>query len=91
MEIEEFARRHNEQLESKSHKDVFMVWLAIMFISVIASHFIMHVTASPTGYVLANPQASVDEITSLLGSIGIFCVAALIGGAGYLGISKHVK
>ena len=91
IRFDEFEKRHNEQVEARSQKDVFMIWAILMFLAVIAAHFLLHMTLSPTGYILATPEAQLEEISSLLAALGIFGFATIVGGAAYIGITNRVK
>jgi len=87
----EFLRYHRHQVESKSQKDVFFIWLLIVFISVIAAHFILNFTGgSPTGFVTAD-QNPAENLTLLLESFMMVFVVVLIVGLAYVGITKKDK
>jgi hypothetical protein len=84
----EFFRLHSEQVQSRSQKDIFFVWLLIVFISVIAAHFVLNFTgSSPTGFVTAsqNPGAN---ITLLFDSFMVVFIVVLITALIYMGIGK---
>ena len=84
----EFLRHHSQQVEHRSQKDVFFIWLLIVFISVIAAHFILNFTgSSPTGFVTAD-QNPTDNLTLLLESFMVVFVVTLIVGLVYVGVTQ---
>jgi hypothetical protein len=84
----EFLKHYSEQVESKSQKDIFFIWLLIMFISVIAAHFVLNFTgSSPTGFVTAT-QNPTENITLLFDAMMVVFVVVLITALIYMGISK---
>jgi len=84
----EFVRHHQAQVQSRSQKDVFFIWLLIVFISVIAAHFVLNFTGgSPTGFVTAS-ESPVDNAVLLLGAMMVTFVVVLIVGLVYSGITK---
>jgi F0F1-type ATP synthase membrane subunit a len=88
VDEEEFMKHHEQQVQKRSQRDVFFIWMLIIFISVLAAHFILNITGStPTGFVTAaeNPTANV---TILLGAMLLVFVVILIGGLVYTGITK---
>jgi hypothetical protein len=92
MAFDEFTRRHNEQVESRSQKDVFMIWLVLMFLAVIGAHFLLTLgSASVTGAVVGPGDVSLDSVSTLLAAIGVFTAAAVVGAAGYYGISGKIR
>ena len=85
---EEFMRDHTEQIHKRSQKDIFMIWMLIVFISVIAAHFMLNITGgSPTGFVTANESFDAN-ITILLGALFVAFVATLVAGLVYTGITQ---
>ncbi|MBN2052400.1 hypothetical protein JW756_02770 [Candidatus Woesearchaeota archaeon] len=85
---EEFLRHHRHQVDSKSQKDVFFIWLVIIFISVIAANFLLNfIGGSPTGFVTASQDPSANA-TLILGSMMVVFVVVLIIGIAYVGITK---
>jgi hypothetical protein len=85
----EFARRHNERIERRGDKDVFFIWIILMFISVVGAHFVLNfASASPTGYVTA-AQDAVENVTLLVESLFVLFVALFIGLLGHVGILRR--
>jgi hypothetical protein len=83
-----FKRSYKEQEQSGSQKDIFLIWMLIMFISVIAAHLVLNLTAgSPTGFVTAiqNPE---ENITILLEAFMAVFIVVLITALIYTGITK---
>ncbi len=90
-DINEFERRHNEQVERRGTKDVFSIWVALLFIAVIGSHLLLNMApGSPTGYVTAS-ESPIDNLYALVDAFSVLFVAVLVGGLAYLGISRHDK
>jgi len=85
----EFVKHHQEQVEHRSQKDVFFIWMMIVLLSVIAAHFILNFTpsSSPTGFVTAD-QDPVSNISFLLGAMMVTFVTILIIGLVYVGITR---
>jgi hypothetical protein len=88
VDEERFNMNHAEQISPRSQKDVFFIWLLIIFISVIAAHFVLNVSnASMTGFVTAAQDPS-ENITLLLDAFMVVFVVILIVGLVYSGITK---
>ena len=84
----EFLRHHLEQVQSRSQKDIFFIWMLIVFISVIAAHFVLNFTgSSPTGFVTAT-QNPAENITLLFDAMMVVFVGVLITALIYMGIGK---
>nr|MCK4930365.1 hypothetical protein [Nanoarchaeota archaeon] len=84
----EFLRHHEKQVERKSQKDVFFIWMLIIFISVIAAHFILNFTgSSPTGFVTAT-QSTTTNATLLIRALFIGFVIIMITALIYIGITR---
>ncbi|KYK25288.1 hypothetical protein AYK26_02290 [Euryarchaeota archaeon SM23-78] len=78
VDEEKFIKHHEEQVESKSQKDVFFIWMLIVFISVLASHFMLNFTGStPTGFVTA-AESITGNATLLLGSLLVMFAVIMI-------------
>jgi hypothetical protein len=86
---EEFNAHHSVQVERRGERDVFFVWLVLMFVSVVSAHFILNFTpGTPTGYVTA-AESPVENLTMLVDSFFVLFVALFVGLLGHLGISKN--
>ena len=84
----EFEKHHKKQVESKSQKDIFFIWMLIVFISVIAAHFVLNIAGgNPTGFVTAADNPATNT-TILLGSIFIVFVTVLITAIIHINITK---
>ena len=84
----EFIKHHEKQVESKSQKDIFFIWMLIVFISVIAAHFVLNLTgSSPTGFVTAS-ESTTANTTILLGALLVVFVIILITGLIHIGITQ---
>lgn len=83
-----FVKHHLEQVQSRSQKDIFFIWMLLVFISVIAANFVLNLTGgSPTGFVTAT-GGDPGNTTLLLGSIMVLFVVVLITGLIYSGITQ---
>jgi len=88
---EEFAQRHNNQIERKSGKDVVLFWFALMFLAVVGAHFMLNISPqTPTGFVTAEENA-LENLTLLVNAMFVLFVAILIGILGHRGITRHDK
>jgi hypothetical protein len=88
---EEFLKHHSEQVQSKSQKDVFFIWLLVIFISVIAAHFVINLAGStPTGFVTATEDAT-QNITILFDALMVVFIVVLIVAIIYMGITQKDK
>jgi hypothetical protein len=84
----EFIQNHQHQVDRRSQKDVFFIWLVIVFLSVIAAHFVLNITgSSPTGFVTAAQDFNSNAFL-LLGALMVSFVVILIVGLVYTGITK---
>jgi len=84
-----FAQHHAKQVESRSQKDIFFIWMLIILISVIAAHFVLNFTgSSPTGFVTAAKSPS-DNTVILFGALLVVFVVVLITGIIYIGITQN--
>ena len=87
----EFNRRHNEQGKPRKDREIFSIWVALVFIAVIGAHFMLNVAPStPTGYVTAVQDAP-DNLGLLVYSFSVLGIEVLVGGLAYFGITRHVK
>ena len=83
-----FVKHHLEQVQSRSQKDVFFIWMLMIFISVVAAHFVLNLTGgSPTGFVTA-AQGATGNTTLLLGALMVVFVVILITGLIYVGVTQ---
>jgi uncharacterized membrane protein YidH (DUF202 family) len=88
VDEEKFNMHHAEQISPRSQKDVFFIWLLIIFISVIAAHFVLNMTdAFMTGFVTAAENPS-ENIILLLDAFMVVFVVVLMVGLMYNGITK---
>lgn len=84
-----FFRHHGKQVQSKSQKDVFFIWMLIMFISVLAAHFILNFTgSSPTGFVTA-AESVTGNTTLFLGALLVVFVVIMIIAVIHFGLTKR--
>ncbi|MBW2990849.1 hypothetical protein KY348_04035 [Candidatus Woesearchaeota archaeon] len=83
-----FRTHHKKQVHHRSQKDIFFIWMIIVFISVISAHFVLNFTGStPTGFVTAT-QNTMGNVTLLLGALLVVFVIVLITGVIYVGITR---
>ena len=80
-------KHHRWQAEKTKHKDIFFIWLLLIFISVFSAYTILGLTTgSPTGLAIAG-----SELTSngpiMLGSLLFVFINILIVGLVHTGIS----
>jgi polyferredoxin len=88
VDEEEFMRDHTKQIHKRSQKDIFLIWMLIIFISVIAAHFVLNITGgTPTGFVTIEESFDTN-ITILLGALFVAFVTTLVAGLVYTGITK---
>jgi hypothetical protein len=88
IDDEEFKRHHSKQVHHRSQKDIFFIWMLIVFISVIAANFILGLASgSPTGFVTAETSTTTDA-TIILGSMMLVFVMTLMVALVYTGITK---
>ena len=86
---DEFLAKHPEQVQEKSQKDIFFIWMVLMFIAVFAAHFVIAtIGGSPTGFVTVAGSAT-DSGTMLLGSLMVTFITVLIVGIVHVGITKR--
>ena len=85
---EKFFQHHSKEIQPKSQKDVFFIWMLIMFISVISAHFILNFAGGlPTGFITA-AESTTGNISILLGAILVVFVGVLITALVHIGITK---
>ena len=84
----DFVKHHLEQVQSGSQKDIFFIWMLLVFISVIAANFVLNLTGStPTAFVTVS-GANSGNTSLFLGSIMVLFVVVLITGLVYCGITQ---
>ncbi len=84
----ELKKHHSHQIQIRSQKDIFFIWMLLMFISVIAAHFVLNfIPGSPTGFVTAAESPGTNT-TILLGAIMVVCITILITALIYTGVTK---
>jgi len=89
VDEEEFLKNHQNQIRKQSQKDVFFIWMLIIFISVIAAHFVLNITGgTPTGFVTANESFDTNLII-LLGALFVAFVVVLVAGLVYSGVTQR--
>ena len=89
VDEKEFIKHHQAQVESRSQKDVFFIWMLIIFISVIAAHLVLNFTgSSPTGFVTAATNPT-DNSVLLFGALLVVFIVILITALIYIGITKN--
>lgn len=79
---EEFNKHHEEQVDKKSQKNIFFIWLLIIVISVLAAHLVLNFApGSPTGFVTAaqSPETNIIILFSafLVVSVGVLITAVI--------------
>ena len=85
----DFKRNHLEQTHHRSQRDVFFIWMLIMFISVLGAHFMLNfMGGSPTGFVTA-AESPTDNAILLLGAFLVLFVVIMIVGLIHIGITKR--
>jgi hypothetical protein len=85
----EFLKKHYKQVRPGAQKDVFFIWMLIVFISVIAAHFLLNLTGgSPTGFITAS-ESSGSNLVILLGALFVAFISCLVAGLVYVGIGKN--
>ncbi len=81
------AKYHRTQIENPNHKDIFFIWLLLVFISVFSAYTILGLTTgSPTGLVTAGDDISFNG-PIMLGSLLFVFINILIVGLVHIGIS----
>lgn len=84
----DFVKHHQEQVQHRSQKDVFFIWMIIIFISVLAAHFVLNFTGGlPTGFVTAAEDPANNAIL-LLGAFLVVFIAVMITGLVYVGVTQ---
>ena len=84
----EFKKHHRRQIQIRSQKDVFFVWMLIVFISVIAAHFVLNFTGStPTGFVTAT-QDPASNATLFLGAMLTVFIVIMIIALIHIGVTR---
>jgi len=88
VDEKKFFANHKLQVHHRSQKDIFFIWLLVMFISVIGSFFVLNLgTGMPTGFVTAS-ENSQENITLLLDAFMVVFVVVLITALMYFGITQ---
>lgn len=89
VDQDKFDEHHKKQVHHRSQKDIFFIWLLLIFISVITAHFVLNfLGVSPTGYVTA-AQSTADNTILLLGSMFVVFIVILIVGLVHVGVSQR--
>ena len=88
VDEKKFFRNHKLQIHHRSQKDIFFIWMLIMFISVISAYFVLNLgVGSPTGFVTANEDPEAN-LTLLLSAFMVVFVVVLITALIYNGITQ---
>jgi len=88
VDEKKFFSDHKLQIHHRSQKDIFFIWMLIMFISVISAYFVLNLGSnSPTGFVTASENAT-ENLTLLLSAFMVVFVVVLITALIYTGITK---
>jgi len=89
VDEEKFIEHHEKQVQSKSQRDIFFIWMIIIFISVIAAHFVLNFTGgSPTGFVTAT-ESPTANINLLMGALLVVLIGIMITGLIYTGVTQN--
>lgn len=84
----QFEKSYKKQNTARSQKDVFFIWLVLMFIAVFAAHFVLNFSGNTiTGFVTAT-QDPAGNITALLYSMFAVFVVVLVTALIYTGITQ---
>jgi hypothetical protein len=76
----QFEKHHSQQQEGRGQKDIFFVWILLVLISVIGSHFLLNFSGgSPTGYVTATQDAGENMTIGLYAMFVVFIVVLIVG------------
>jgi uncharacterized membrane protein YhaH (DUF805 family) len=87
VDEEKFFEDHRLQIHDRAQKDIFFIWMLVMFISVLGAYFVLNLGASPTGFVTAN-QDMTGNMTLLLGAFMLLFIVVLITALIYFGITQ---
>jgi uncharacterized membrane protein YhaH (DUF805 family) len=88
VDEKKFFTDHKKQVHHRAQKDIFFIWLLVMFISVISAYFVLNMGAgSPTGFVTANEDPEAN-LTLLLSAFMVLFVVVLITALIYIGITQ---
>jgi hypothetical protein len=88
VDEKKFFSDHKKQVHHRAQKDIFFIWLLVMFISFISAYFVLNLGAgSPTGFVTASEDPEAN-LTLLLCAFMVFFVGILITALIYNGITK---
>ncbi|MBN2459516.1 hypothetical protein JXB28_04500 [Candidatus Woesearchaeota archaeon] len=89
VDMKEFLKSHDKNVRPGAQKDVFFIWMIIVFISVIAAHFVMNIAGgTPTGFITAS-ESSGSNLVILLGALFVAFISCLVTGLVYIGIGKN--
>jgi len=84
----QFERSYKEQNTSRSQRDVFFIWLVLMFIAVFAAHLVLNFSgATVTGFVTATADPTAN-VSVLLYSLFAVFIVVLITALIYTGITQ---
>ena len=88
VDEEKFHADHKSLIHHRAQKDIFFIWMLVMFISVLGAYFMLNLgTGSPTGFVTAN-QDMTGNMTLLLGAFMLLFIVVLITALMYFGITQ---
>jgi uncharacterized membrane protein YhaH (DUF805 family) len=88
VDEKKFFESHRLQIHDRAQKDIFFIWMLVMFISVLGAYFMLNLgTGSPTGFVTAS-QDITGNMTLLLGAFMLLFIVVLITALIYFGITQ---
>ena len=80
--------KENPTRKKKGH-DVYFIWLTLMFIAVVAGHFVLNVSGGiPTGYVAAT-ENPVENLTLLVNSLVAVVTICIAVGIAAMSVTKN--
>ncbi|MFH0869966.1 MAG: hypothetical protein V1866_02830 [archaeon] len=84
----QFERSYKEQNTTRSQKDVFFIWLVLMFMAVFAAHLVLNFSGTTvTGFVTATAGPAGNATTLLYSLFAVFIVV-LVTALIYTGITQ---
>lgn len=88
VDEKKFHSDHKSLIHHRAQKDIFFIWLLVMFIAVISAYFVLNLAgSSPTGFVTANEDPA-ESLVLLLSAFMLLFVVILITALIYFGITK---
>lgn len=88
----EFERNYKQQVSPRSQQDIFFIWLVLVMISVIGSHFVLNLSGASgiTGYVVASGGTE-GNFLLLISSLFVAFIVVLVVGLVHHGVTQKDK